>query len=63
MPGARDTGHLGEELADVAIFLLGLAEMTGTDLGQAVEAKLAANEAREYRSLANGTLVKEAGAA
>ena len=47
----------------MAIFLLGLAEMTGTDLGQAVEAKLAANEAREYRSLANGTLVKEGGAA
>ena len=55
--------ELAAELADVAIFLLGLAEMTGTDLGQAVEAKLAANEAREYRSLANGTLVKEAGAA
>ena len=46
----------------MAIFLLGLAEMTGTDLGEAVEAKLAVNEARQYRSLANGTLVKEAGA-
>ena len=34
---------LGGELADVAIFLLGLAEMTGNDLGAEVEAKLAAN--------------------
>ena len=59
----KDTGHLGEELADVAIFLLGLAEMAGSDLGEAVEAKLAVYEARQYRSLANGTLVKEAGAA
>lgn len=59
----KDTGHLGEELADVAIFLLSLAEMTGTDLGEAVEAKLAVCEARQYRPLANGTLVKEAGAA
>ena len=54
---------LGDELADAAIFLLGLAEMVHVDLQEAVEAKLAANEAREYRPLANGVLVKEAGAA
>jgi NTP pyrophosphatase (non-canonical NTP hydrolase) len=49
---------LGDELADVAIFLLGLAEMTGVDLQEAVEAKLAVNEARVYERLPNGTLVK-----
>jgi NTP pyrophosphatase (non-canonical NTP hydrolase) len=49
-----------EELADTAIFLLGLAEMIGADLQEAVEAKLAANEARVYRRLPNGVLVKEA---
>src|ERR1017187_933669 len=36
---------LAEELADAAIYLLGLAEMTGTDLQDAVEAKLAKNAA------------------
>ena len=54
----KDRPSLGDELADVAIFLLGLAGMTGVDLGEAVEAKLAANEARVYRPLPNGTLVK-----
>jgi NTP pyrophosphatase (non-canonical NTP hydrolase) len=49
---------VGEELADVAIFLLGLAEMTGVDLGLEVEAKLAVNEARAYVTLPNGTPVK-----
>jgi NTP pyrophosphatase (non-canonical NTP hydrolase) len=40
--GRRD---VAEELADTAIFLLGLAEMIGADLQGAVEAKLAANTA------------------
>lgn len=53
---------VAEELADTAIFLLGLAEMIGADLQDAVEAKLAANEARVYRRLSNGVLVKEASA-
>jgi hypothetical protein len=50
------------ELADVMIFLAGLAEMTGTDLQAEVLAKLAVNEGRTYRRLANGCSVKtEAG--
>jgi hypothetical protein len=49
---------VGEELADIAIFLLGLAEMTGIDLQQEVEAKLVANQERVYRRLSNGVLVK-----
>jgi NTP pyrophosphatase (non-canonical NTP hydrolase) len=61
---AFDAWHKGrqdvaEELADTAIFILGLAEMVGADLQEAVEAKLAANEARVYRRLPNGVLVKD----
>ena len=52
--------QVAEELADTAIFLLGLAEMLGADLQEAVEAKLAKNEARVYRRLPNGVLVKDA---
>ena len=51
--------HVAEELADTAIFLLGLAEMIGADLQEAVEAKLAVNEARVYRRLTSGVLVKD----
>ena len=48
---------VGGELADVAIFLLGLAQMTGVDLEAEIEAKLAVNKARAYVRLPNGTLV------
>ena len=50
--------HLGEELADAAIFLFSLAEMTGIDLQGEVEAKLAKNSTRRYERLPNGVLVK-----
>lgn len=50
---------VAEELADSAIFLLGLAEMIGADLQDAVAAKLAKNQARAYRRLPSGVLVKE----
>jgi NTP pyrophosphatase (non-canonical NTP hydrolase) len=50
---------LGGELADVQIFLLGLAQMTGVDLAAETEAKLTLNEARAYARLPNGTPVKE----
>jgi len=38
----------GTELADVLLFLVGLAEMTGVDLSAEVERKLAENARREY---------------
>lgn len=50
---------VGEELADIAIFLVGLAEMIGTDLQEAVEEKIAVNASRAYRPLPNGVLVKD----
>ncbi len=56
----RGRQDVAEELADIAIFLLGLAEMVGADLQEAVEAKLAVNEARVYKRLPNGVLVKDA---
>jgi NTP pyrophosphatase (non-canonical NTP hydrolase) len=49
---------LAEELADTAIFLLGLAEMVDIDLQEAVQAKLSINKDRIYHSLPNGVLVK-----
>ena len=52
---------MGEELADVAIYLLGLAEMTGVDLQGEIEAKMAKNASRVYRRLPNGALVKDSG--
>ncbi len=39
---------LGEELADVAIYLLGLAEILGLDLGAQVERKMEINRDRRY---------------
>jgi hypothetical protein len=53
--------HLGEELADVAICLLGLAEMTGVNLQGEIEAKLAKNAARVYQRQPNDALAKSSG--
>jgi hypothetical protein len=49
---------LAEELADVALFLVSLAEMTGIDLQAAVEAKLAKNAGRTYALGGNGYMVR-----
>ncbi len=55
----RSRENLGEELADIAIYVMSLAEMTGVDLQAAVEQKLAKNIKRQYvRDDASGTLVK-----
>jgi len=50
---------VGEELADVAIYLVSLAQMTGVDLQGEVEAKIAKNASRVYSRLPNGALVKD----
>jgi hypothetical protein len=54
----KGRGGTGEELADVALFLFGLAEMLGVDLQAEVEAKIARNAERVYGRLPNGVLVK-----
>lgn len=50
----------GEELADVMLYLVAIAQMTGVDLESAVERKLAKNAARVYRRDDNGVLVRTA---
>ncbi|MDD3006056.1 MAG: MazG-like family protein [Candidatus Pacebacteria bacterium] len=42
---------LGEELADVAICLLGLSEMLGLDLEEEIAKKVAKNEKRKYENV------------
>ena len=55
----KNKPDLASELADVAIYLLGISEILGVDLGAEVEKKMTINENRVYKPLSNGTLVKE----
>lgn len=41
---------MGEELADVAIFLLGIAEMLDKDLGVEITKKMKVNKNRIYKN-------------
>ncbi len=50
--------NLGEELADVAIYLMGLSQIVGVDLQTEIEKKMKINEQREYIKV-NGVLVKK----
>ena len=50
--------NLGEELADVAIYLMGLSQMVGLDLQEEIEKKMAINEKRNY-VVVNGVGVKK----
>ncbi|MCL2360803.1 MAG: hypothetical protein FWC73_03185 [Defluviitaleaceae bacterium] len=51
---------LGEELADVAIYLLGLAEILGIDLEAEIMSKMDKNEKRQFIR-ENGILKKVGG--
>lgn len=51
-----DDQNIGEELADVAIFLLGIAEILDKDLGVEIIEKKKVNKNRIYR---NGNKVNE----
>lgn len=48
----------GAELADIAIYVLAIAEMNGIDLDTEVQRKLAENQRRRYVRDANGVLVR-----
>ena len=51
---------LGEELADVAIYLLGLSEIFGIDLEDEIQKKFYKNSKREYKIIDGvNTRVKE----
>jgi len=45
---ARDKGKLAGELADVALYLLQLASVTGIDLEKAILDKIEVNKTREW---------------
>ena len=51
LKGKKD---LGEELADVAIYLLGLSEILGYDLKEQIEIKMDKNEKRKYVKVNEG---------
>lgn len=42
---------LGEELADIAIYLMGLSEMLGFELEDEIRNKVAKNEKRVYQNI------------
>ena len=42
---------LNEELADIAIYLMGLSEMLGFDLTDEIEKKVSKNEKRVYKNI------------
>lgn len=48
---------LGEELADIAIYLMGLSEMLGFDLEDQILNKVSKNEKRIYKNI-NGINVR-----
>ena len=50
---------LGEELADVAIYLLGLSEMLDIDLEKEILHKIEKNSKRVYKENSKGVLIKE----
>ena len=55
----RNRDDFGEELADVALFLLSLAEMNGIDLQTAIADKIAKNSGRRYiADQRSGSLVR-----
>jgi len=57
---ARDRQLVQEELADILIYVLRLADVLGIDLEQAVEAKLSLNEARYPVETSRGDRTKHA---
>lgn len=56
----KNKEDLGEELADVAIYLLGISEILGYDLGKEIENKMEKNKKRVYK-LVNGVMQKVEG--
>ena len=50
---------VGEELADAAIYILGISELLGIDLGKEIENKIEKNKQRVYKKNSKGDLIKE----
>ena len=49
--------NVGEELADIAIYLLGMAEILNIDLASEIEKKVEINQEREYKVI-DGVLTR-----
>ncbi len=60
MAWLKGKADYGEELADVAIFLLGIAEISGIDLEKEIIHKMEKNSIRKY-TLKNGVPIKVEG--
>ena len=56
----KKEGDVGEEMADVIIFLMGIAEILHIDLGDKIIKKIEKNKNRKNKRV-NGVLVKEEG--
>ncbi|PID84347.1 hypothetical protein CSB09_01400 [Candidatus Gracilibacteria bacterium] len=50
----KEKGNVGEELADVAIYLLGLSEILGVNLETEILEKMKINKARKYKKEGGG---------
>ena len=53
----KGTENFAEELADVAIFLMGIAEIKGIDLWAEILRKVEKNKSREYVQNEKGNMV------
>ena len=53
----KKKGNIGEELADVAIYLLGLSEILGVDLEKEILNKVEINKKRVYKNI-DGVVTK-----
>ena len=53
----KNKDDLGEELADIAIYLLGLSEILGKDLEEEIKNKVQINKNRKYKDV-NSTKIK-----
>ena len=53
----KKNNDLGQELADIAIYLMGLSEILGISLEDEINRKIEINEKRQY-ILQNGVLIK-----
>ena len=53
----KQKADLGEELADIAIYLIGLSKILGIDLEKEIENKIKINKDRNYKNI-NGVLKK-----
>ena len=54
----KKESNVGEELADIAIYLLGLSEILGIDLEKEIESKIEINKNRKYTNI-DGVLKRD----